>query len=146
MSEARILIVEDESALLRGLKDAFAAKGYEVLAAQDGQAGLDLALSTNPDLILLDIMLPRVNGYEIRRAASPGVWPLCVPRSSPIRAAQSIFRRFETSDTVLSRARNSGSAAPRAALRLVCRYAELSFLLARMRGSQPVLRLVRGGA
>jgi len=69
MSEARILIVEDEPALLRGLKDAFAAKGYEVLTAQDGQAGLDLALSTNPDLILLDIMLPRVNGYEICRAA-----------------------------------------------------------------------------
>jgi DNA-binding response OmpR family regulator len=68
MSEACILIVEDEPALLRGLKDAFAAKGYEVLAAQDGQAGLDLALSKTPDLILLDIMLPRVNGYEICRA------------------------------------------------------------------------------
>jgi len=54
--------------LLRGLKDTFAAKGYEVLAAQDGQTGLDLALSKQPDLILLDIMLPRVNGYEICRA------------------------------------------------------------------------------
>jgi len=60
--------VEDEPALLRGLKDTFAAKGYEVLAAQDGQTGLDLALSKQPDLILLDIMLPRVNGYEICRA------------------------------------------------------------------------------
>jgi DNA-binding response OmpR family regulator len=68
MSEARILIVEDEPALLRGLKDAFSAKGYEVLTAPDGQAGLDLALSKDPDLILLDIMLPRVNGYEICRA------------------------------------------------------------------------------
>jgi len=64
----RILIVEDEPALLRGLKDAFAARGYEVIAAQEGQTGLDLALSKNPDLILLDIMLPRVNGYEICRA------------------------------------------------------------------------------
>ena len=60
--------MEDEPALLRGLKDTFAAKGYEVLAAQDGQTGLDLALSKQPDLILLDIMLPRVNGYEICRA------------------------------------------------------------------------------
>jgi DNA-binding response OmpR family regulator len=68
LSQGRILIVEDEPALLRGLKDTFAAKGYEVLTAQDGEAGLDLALSKQPDLILLDIMLPRINGYEICRA------------------------------------------------------------------------------
>lgn len=68
MNHARILIVEDEAALLRGLKDTFTAKGYEVVTAADGQAGLDLATSINPDLILLDIMLPRVNGYEICRA------------------------------------------------------------------------------
>jgi DNA-binding response OmpR family regulator len=64
----RILIVEDEPALLRGLKDTFEGLGYEVLSAQDGQAGLKAALEGNPDLILLDIMLPRVNGYEICRA------------------------------------------------------------------------------
>jgi DNA-binding response OmpR family regulator len=64
----RILIVEDEPALLRGLKDTFQALGYEVLAAPDGQAGLESALGRKPDLILLDIMLPRVNGYEICRA------------------------------------------------------------------------------
>jgi DNA-binding response OmpR family regulator len=68
MSGARILIVEDEPALLRGLKDAFAAKGFDVLPAQDGETGLAYALSRNPHLILLDIMLPRVNGYEICRA------------------------------------------------------------------------------
>jgi DNA-binding response OmpR family regulator len=68
LSGERILIVEDEPALLRGLKDTFAARGYQVLAAQDGEKGLDLALSKHPDLILLDIMLPRVNGYEICRA------------------------------------------------------------------------------
>ena len=64
----RILIVEDEPALLRGLDDTFQAQGYEVLTAPDGAAGLDLALNRKPDLILLDIMLPRVNGYEICRA------------------------------------------------------------------------------
>ena len=69
MNEGRILIVEDEPAMLRGLKDAFAAKGFEVVTAQDGEAGLDLALSKELDLILLDIMLPRVNGYQICRAA-----------------------------------------------------------------------------
>jgi len=65
---SRVLIIEDEPALLRGLKDTFASKGCEVLTAADGQSGLDLAVEHNPDLILLDIMLPRVNGYEICRA------------------------------------------------------------------------------
>lgn len=68
MSHGPILIVEDEPALLRGLKDTFTSKGHEVLTATDGEAGLDLALSRHPDLILLDIMLPRMNGYEICRA------------------------------------------------------------------------------
>jgi DNA-binding response OmpR family regulator len=62
------LIVEDEPALMRGLKDTFSAKGFDVLATSDGQAGLDAAFSEDPDLILLDIMLPKVNGYEVCRA------------------------------------------------------------------------------
>jgi DNA-binding response OmpR family regulator len=67
VTPSRILIVEDEPALLRGLKDTFTSKGYEVFVASDGEAGLDLAMEKSPDLILLDIMLPRVNGYEICR-------------------------------------------------------------------------------
>ena len=68
MKSGRILIVEDEPSLLRGLADTFVSKGYDVLTAQDGESGLELALSKSPDLVLLDIMLPRVNGYEICRA------------------------------------------------------------------------------
>jgi two-component system, OmpR family, alkaline phosphatase synthesis response regulator PhoP len=68
MNAGRILIVEDEPALMRGLKDSFASHGFEVLCAMDGEAGLRLALDGNPELILLDIMLPKVNGYEICRA------------------------------------------------------------------------------
>jgi DNA-binding response OmpR family regulator len=68
MNGRRILIIEDEPALLRGLKDTFVSKGCEVLTAADGEAGLQLALSAAPDLMLLDIMLPKVNGYEICRA------------------------------------------------------------------------------
>jgi DNA-binding response OmpR family regulator len=64
----RILIVEDEPALLRGLADTFVSKGYDVITARDGESGLELALSKSPDLVLLDIMLPRVNGYEICRS------------------------------------------------------------------------------
>lgn len=67
MNPGCILIIEDEPALVRGLKDSFTAKGFEVLAALDGAAGIDLALAKKPDLILLDIMLPRVNGYEVCR-------------------------------------------------------------------------------
>ncbi len=67
MRGCRILIIEDEPALARGLKDMFVAKGCEVISAIEGEAGLGLALSAKPDLILLDIMLPKINGYEICR-------------------------------------------------------------------------------
>src|SRR5262249_3506409 len=52
---------------MRGLKDTFSARGFDVLSASDGQAALDTAFSHEPDLVLLDIMLPKVNGYEICR-------------------------------------------------------------------------------
>ena len=68
MSIGRILIVEDDGAMLRGLKDLFASKGWDVITAEDGQKGLDAALSTSADVIVLDLMLPFVNGYEICRA------------------------------------------------------------------------------
>jgi DNA-binding response OmpR family regulator len=64
-----VLIIEDDPALLRGLKDNFAAQGYEVRTANDGQRGMDALLKEPPDLLLLDLMLPKVNGYEICRIA-----------------------------------------------------------------------------
>src|SRR4030065_2234640 len=53
--------------MLRGLKDNCEFKGYRVLTAADGEAGLNAALDKKPDLILLDIMLPKINGYEVCR-------------------------------------------------------------------------------
>ena len=62
-----VLIIEDDPTMLRGLKDNFEFKGYRVLTATDGEVGLDSALNNKPDLIILDIMLPKINGYEICR-------------------------------------------------------------------------------
>ena len=68
MTPATILIIEDDPTILRVVKDNCAARGHRVLTAKDGEAGLDAALNARPDLILLDIMLPKINGYEICRA------------------------------------------------------------------------------
>ena len=69
MSGKSILVVEDDPALLRGLKDNLESQGYEVRIANDGQKGLDALSKARPDLLLLDLMLPKVNGYEICRVA-----------------------------------------------------------------------------
>ena len=65
---ARILIIEDDESLRRGLSDNLSAQGWEIRSAKDGTEGLQLAFDWKADLILLDIMLPGVNGYEICQA------------------------------------------------------------------------------
>ena len=60
-----VLIVEDDPTMRRGLKDNFEMKGYYVLNAADGKEGLETALKEKPDLVILDIMLPEMNGYEV---------------------------------------------------------------------------------
>ena len=62
-----VLIIEDDPTMLIGLRDNFEFKGYKVLTAADGEKGLKAALNSKPDLIILDIMLPKINGYEICR-------------------------------------------------------------------------------
>lgn len=62
-----ILIIEDDISILRGLKDNLAFEGYQVISATDGQEGFKTALEKHVDLLLLDIMLPGMNGYEICR-------------------------------------------------------------------------------
>ena len=69
MTAQAILIIEDDPALLRGLKDNFETEGYRVRTANDGRRGLDALLKEPPDLLLLDLMLPKINGYEICRTA-----------------------------------------------------------------------------
>ncbi len=62
-----ILVIEDDAAILRGLKDNLAADLHEVLTAADGEIGLRLVREARPDLVLLDLMLPKLSGYEICR-------------------------------------------------------------------------------
>jgi DNA-binding response OmpR family regulator len=72
---ARILIIEDETPMRTALKDVIEAEGYRALTAADGESGLQRAIEEKPDLILLDVMMPRLDGYEVctelRRLANP---------------------------------------------------------------------------
>lgn len=61
----RILVIEDEAPMRMALEDILKADGYRVLTAGDGQAGLEAAISERPDLVLLDVMLPKVDGLTI---------------------------------------------------------------------------------
>jgi len=61
----RILIVEDEPAMVSGLRDNFEFEGYEVITAGDGVEGLGRALNDSPDLVVLDVMMPRMSGLDV---------------------------------------------------------------------------------
>lgn len=68
----RILIIEDDPAILRGLKDNLELESYEVLAATDGYEGYRMIQESRPDLIVLDLMIPKMNGYELCRKVREG--------------------------------------------------------------------------
>ncbi len=61
----KILIIEDESALQKTLGEILSQQGYEVLSALNGEVGLKLAQSKKPDLILLDLILPKIHGFDV---------------------------------------------------------------------------------
>lgn len=75
MNLERILIIEDETPMRTALTDLFAGEDYRVLTAADGESGLKRALAEKPDLIVLDVMLPRLDGFalcaELRRLGDP---------------------------------------------------------------------------
>ena len=67
MPGERILIIEDEEAIAELIAESLKRQGYQVLMAYDGDQGLDLAFETLPDLLILDLMLPKLDGWEICR-------------------------------------------------------------------------------
>jgi len=71
---SKVLVIEDDAAILRGLADNLIHEGYEVVTATTGEAGYDLQKSQKPDLLILDLMLPRMSGLELcRKLRSEGV-------------------------------------------------------------------------
>ena len=69
-----ILVVDDDQALVNTLHDKLISKGYEVSVAPDGKEGLTQALANHSDLILLDIMMPQMNGWEVLDGLNEDTW------------------------------------------------------------------------
>ena len=67
---ARILIVDDSPSQLAGIRRIVEKLGHETLTAEDGQAGVDVALRELPDLILMDVVMPNLNGFQATRSIS----------------------------------------------------------------------------
>ncbi len=63
----KVLIVDDEADIIEILQYVLETQGYECITAFDGEEGLKLAREANPDLIILDVMMPKINGYKISR-------------------------------------------------------------------------------
>ena len=61
----KVLIVEDDDAMAIALRDGFGFEGYEVVAAKDGETGLAMAREASPDLVVLDVMLPKLSGLDV---------------------------------------------------------------------------------
>jgi DNA-binding response OmpR family regulator len=74
-----ILFIEDEPALQKTLGDTLRQGGYNVISALDGKSGLDLAKSKKPDLILLDLILPKLNGFDVLRSLKSDISTKNIP-------------------------------------------------------------------
>jgi DNA-binding response OmpR family regulator len=66
--KTRVLVVEDDPSIALGLTINLQGEGYEVLSAEDGETGFDLARAQKPDLVILDVMLPKMNGFQVLQA------------------------------------------------------------------------------
>jgi DNA-binding response OmpR family regulator len=63
-----VLVVEDDPSIALGLRINLEAEGFEVISAEDGESGLDMTRAERPDLVILDVMLPKMNGFQVLQA------------------------------------------------------------------------------
>ena len=105
MNGARILLIEDEPALARGLSDTLRTNGFDVTVVADGALGLDAAVGGSADLILLDVMLPKVNGYEICRTVRAQGLEVPILMLTAKGQEQEVQHLAETSDLSPNQAR-----------------------------------------
>lgn len=79
MDNKKILIVEDEEAVQRAIAEALINQSFATLAAKDGEEGLNIALTQHPDLILLDILMPKMDGMIMLQKLRKDEWGKKVP-------------------------------------------------------------------
>jgi DNA-binding response OmpR family regulator len=79
MSKQQVLIVEDERSLRHALRDEFVRAGFSVLETSNGEEGINTALTAHPDIILLDIIMPVMDGMAMLRRLREDTWGKTVP-------------------------------------------------------------------
>lgn len=75
----KILIVDDDDSLRNALKDKINQEGFDALTASDGEEGLKIGIKEKPDLILLDVFMPKLNGIKMLKKLREGEWGEHVP-------------------------------------------------------------------
>jgi adenylate cyclase len=133
MNRPRILVVDDTPANVKLLTDVLTAKGYDIVSAANGEDGLRRVSADKPDLVLLDIMMPGMNGYEVCRAirADPATRVLPVVMVTSLDPAQERIKGLEAgADDFLSKPINSPEllARVKSLLRIKALYDEITDL------------------
>lgn len=94
---AKILFIEDEEALQKSLSKMLELEGFEVSGAYDGQTGLEIAQKEKPDIILLDLILPKIDGFEVlkRLKTDPKTKDIAVIILTNLEQVQSVEKLIE---------------------------------------------------
>jgi CheY-like chemotaxis protein len=122
---ARILVVDDDSDIREVVGEALSYAGYDVAAARDGREGLALCRSFHPDLILLDLMMPGMSGWEFRSAQRrdpalahiPVVVVTALGHDPDIQVSAVLAKPFRLDDLLAQVRRLAGAATPRTGIR-----------------------------
>jgi DNA-binding response OmpR family regulator len=103
-SSVRVLIVDDEDAIRAGLSSALARAGFQVFEARDGQEGLKLVEAKDPDVIVLDILMPQLDGREVcRRLRQQGIWTPVIMLTQISATGEKISSLEEGADDYLNK-------------------------------------------